>query len=143
MLFFFILSSGSKNFKKKFKGKGDDIKLKVKPKKFSKDFKGDNPLGRKRKANDTQVDDHRKETFKVKKWKSEEESQNGRKGHSKHEKSHKHFPKNNKESQDMTKKGKFGNGKAMKRKLSDGNRSKDFVKKKKSSGPGEHSNGNV
>ncbi|KAL9950331.1 hypothetical protein ACROYT_G042818 [Oculina patagonica] len=131
-------SSGSKSFKKKFKGKGDDIKLKVKPKTFSKDFKGDASLGQKRKASN--VDDHKQKKFKAKKWKGEQESP--QKGHSKQEyenkKSDKHFQKNNKESQSRTGKGKFDSGKAMKRKLSDGGGTKDFVKKMKSSGPGEH-----
>lgn len=137
--------SGSKSFKKKFKGKGDDIKLKVKPKKFSKDFKGDASLGQKRKANN--VDDHKQKKFKAKKWKGEQESPDGKKGQPKqkyeNKKSDKHFQKNDKESQSRTGKGKFDGGKAMKRKLSDGSGSKDFVKKKKLSGPGEHNKGNV
>ncbi|KAJ7388908.1 hypothetical protein OS493_035055 [Desmophyllum pertusum] len=67
-----VCGSGSKSFKKKFKGKGDDIKLKVKPKKFTKDIKGDRSPGQKRKAND--ADDHKKKTFKAKKWKGQEEA---------------------------------------------------------------------
>lgn len=136
-------SSGSKSFKKKFKGKGDDIKLKVKPKKFSKDVKGDNSLGQKRKADN--ADDHKQKKFKAKKWKGEQESEDGRNGHSKQKyeikKKDKHFPKTDKESQNRTEKGKFNHGKAMKRKLNDGG-SKDFVKKKKTSGTGDQNKGN-
>lgn len=142
---FIIFSSGSKSFKKKFKGKGDDIKLKVKPKKFSKDVKGDSSSGQKRKAHN--VDDHGKKKFKAKKWKGEQGSQNGRKGHSKQEKenkkSNKDFSKTDKDSQCRTEHGKFDRNKAMKRKLRDGSGSKDFVKKRKSSSPGEHNKGKI
>lgn len=145
MVLYLYFSSGSKSFKKKFKGKGDDIKLKVKPKKFTKDIKGDHSPGQKRKAND--ADDHKKKTFKAKKWKGQEESQDGRNGHSKwqneNKKSNKVFPKNDKESRNRTEKGKFNSGKGMKRKLSGGSGSKDFAKKKKSFNPGEHNKGNV
>ena len=136
-------SSGLKSFKKKFKGKGDDIKLKVKPKKFSKDVKGDSSPGQKRKAHD--VDDHGKKIFKAKKWKDEQGRQDGRKEHSKQEKgnrkSNRYFSQNDKGSQHRTKHGQFNSGKAMKRKLGDGSGSKDFVKKRKTSGPGEQNKG--
>ncbi|KAJ7369418.1 hypothetical protein OS493_039124 [Desmophyllum pertusum] len=90
--------SGSKSFKKKFKGKGDDIKLKVKPKKFTKDIKGDRSrAATEKKAND--ADDHKKKTFKAKKWKGQEESQDGRNGHSKRQNENK---KSNKVFQKMT-----------------------------------------
>lgn len=128
--------SGSKSFKKKFKGKGDDIKLRVKPKKFSKDVKGDNSPGQKRKAHD--VDDHGKKKFKAKNWKDGQGRPYGRKGHSKQEKenkkSNKDFSKNDKGSLHRTKHGQFN---SRKRKLGEDGGSKAFIKKRKTSGPGE------
>lgn len=139
----YLFVSGSKSFKKKFKGKGDDIKLKVKPKKFSKDVRGDNSPGQKRKAHD--IDDHGKKKFKAKKWKDEQGRQDGRKGHSKQEKenkkSNKDFSKNDKDSQHRTKNGQLNSSRALKRKLGDGSGSKDFVKKRKTSDPGEQNKG--
>jgi len=139
LAYFFF--SGSKSFKKTFKGKGDDIKLKVKPKKFSKDVRGDSSPGQKRKAQD----DHGKKKFKAKKWKDEQGKQDRRKAFSKQEKenkkTNKYFSKNVKDLQHSTKHGQFQNSKAMKRKLGDGSGSKDFVKKRKTSGPGEQSKG--
>lgn len=135
-----FIFSGSKSFKKTFKGKGDEIKFKVKPKKFSKDVRGDSSPGQKRKAQD----DHGKKKFKAKKWKDEQGKQ-GRTAFSKQEKenkkTNKDFSKNVKGSQHRTKPGLFKNSKAMKRKLGDGSRSKDFVKKRKTSGPGEQNKG--
>ena len=139
MLLFYYSYSGFKSFKKKSKGKGDDVKLKVKPKKFLKDVKGDNLPGQKRKSTD--LDEHRQKTFKAKKWKGAQESQDKRQGHTKQEyknkKSYKHFSKNDKESQNRTE------NRTFKRKLNDIGGSKDFVKKKKPSGTGEHDKGNV
>jgi len=139
----YLFFSGSKSFKKKFKGKGDDIKFKVKPKKFSKDVRGDNSPGQKRKAHD--VDDQSKKKFKAKKWKDERGKQDGRKGHAKQEKenkkSNKDFSKNDKDSQHRTKHEQFNSSKATKRKLGDGNGSKDFIKKRKTSQPGEQNKG--
>lgn len=133
-----FIFSGSKSFKKTFKGKGDEIKFKVKPKKFSKDVRGDSSPGQKRKAQD----DHGKKKFKAKKWKDEQGKQD-RTAFSKQEnkKTNKDFSKNVKDSQHSTKPGQFKNSKAMKRKLGDGSRSKDFVKKRKTSGPGEQNKG--
>lgn len=142
MLLFYYYS-GFKSFRKKSKGKGDDVKLKVKPKKFPKDVKGDHSPGQKRKSTD--LDDHRQKTFKEKKWKGAQESQDKRQGHTKLEhknkKGYKNFSKNDKESHNRTENGTFN--KAMKRKLNDIGGSKDFVKKKKPSGTGEHDKGNV
>ena len=135
-----LFFSGSKSFKKKFKGKGDDIKLKVKPKKFSKDVRGDNSPGQKRKAHD--IDDHGKKKFKAKNWKDEQGRQDGRKGHSKQEKenkkSNKDFSKNDKGSRHRTQHGQFN---SSKRKLGQDGGSKGFVKKRKTSGPGEQNKG--
>lgn len=118
------------------------MKLKVKPKKFSKDVKGDNTLGQKRKANDEA--DHSKKQFKTKKWKGEEHSETGKKGFSKAQRENK--KSNNKDFQKHSKgfqKGKFDSDKTRKRKLNDGGGSKDFVnKKRKSSEAGtEHDKG--
>ena len=136
----YLFFSGSKSFKKKFKGKGDDIKLKVKPKKFSKDVRVDNSPGQKRKARD--VDDHGKKKFKEKNWKDEQGRQDGRKGRSKQEKeskkSNKGFSKNDKDSKDRTKQGQFN---SRKRKLGEDGGSKDFIKKRKNSDPGEQNKG--
>lgn len=139
--FAYLFFSGSKSFKKTFKGKGDDIKLKVKPKKFSKDVRGDSSPGQKRKAQD----DHGKKKFKAKKWKDEQGKQDRRKAFSKQEKedkkTNKDFSKNVKDSKHRIKPGQFNRSKAMKRKLGDGSGSKDFVKKRKTSGPGEQNKG--
>ena len=135
-----FIFSESKSFKKKFKGKGDDIKLRVKPKKFSKYVKGDNSPGQKRKAHD--VDDHGKKKFKAKNWKDGQGRQDGRKGHSQQEKenkkSNKDFSKNDKGSLRRTKHGQFN---SSKRKLGEDGGSKAFVKKRKTSGPGEQNKG--
>ena len=120
------------------------MKFKVKPKKFSKDVRGDNSPGQKRKAHD--VDDHGKKKFKAKKWKDEQGKQDERKGHSKQEKenkkSNKNFSKNDKDLLHRTKHGQFNRSKATKRKLGDGDGSKDFVKKRKISRPGQQNEGN-
>ncbi|CAH3116778.1 unnamed protein product [Pocillopora meandrina] len=113
----------SRNFKKKFKGKGDDAKRKFKPKKFSKDFRGENSPGQKRKANDTNADGYRK------KWKGEIGSQDGKKGYRRYDNNDKRFSVNGKGSRNSYVKGNFVGDKAMKRKLSDGKGS-DFGKKK-------------
>ena len=116
--------SASKSFKKKGKGKSDELKLKVRPKKFPKDTKGDNSLGQKRKPN--HAADHTKKQFKSKKWKGEEQNEVGNSGL---------------KSQDRIGKGKFGSSKARKRKLHDDAVSKEFAKKRKSSEAGEHDKG--
>ncbi|XP_066015390.1 pumilio homolog 3 isoform X2 [Pocillopora verrucosa] len=103
----------SRNFKKKFKGKGDDAKRKFKPKKFSKDFRGENSPGQKRKANDTNADGYRK------KWKGEIGSQDGKKGYRRYDNNDKRFSVNGKGSRNSYVKGNFVGDKAMKRKLSD------------------------
>ena len=135
-----LFFSGSKSFKKKFKGKGDDIKLRVKPKTFSKDVRGDNSPGQKRKAHD--VDDHGKKKFKAKNWKDEQGRQDGRKGRSKQEKeiekSDKDFSKNDKDAQHRTKQEQFN---SRKRKLGEGGGSKVFIKKGKYSDAGEQNKG--
>ena len=119
-LYFYFIRS--RNFKKKFKGKGDDAKRKFKPKKFSKDFRGENSPGQKRRANDTNADGYRK------KWKGEIGSQDGKKGYGKG-------------SRNSYVKGNFvGGDKAMKRKFSDGKGS-DFGKKKNFSSSWENKNG--
>ena len=114
--------------------------MKVKPKKFSKDVRGDSSPGQKRKAQD----DHGKKTFKAKKWKDEQGKQD-RTAFSKqgkeNKKTNKDFSKNVKDSKHRIKPGQFNRSKAMKRKLGDGSGSKDFVKKRKTSGPGEQNKG--
>ena len=129
--FYFIRS---RNFKKKFKGKGDDAKRKFKPKKFSKDFRGENSPGQKRKANDTNADGYRK------KWKGEIGSQDGKKGYRRYDNNDKRFSVDGKGSRNSYVKGNFVGDKAMKRKFSDGKGS-DFGKKKNFSSPWENKNG--
>ena len=124
----------SRNFKKKFKGKGDDAKRKFKPKKFSKDFRGENSPGQKRKANDTNADGYRK------KWKGEIGNQDGKKGYRRYDNNDKRFSVNGKGSRKSYVKGNFVGDKAMKRKFSDGKGS-DFGKKKIFSSSWENKNG--
>ena len=107
------------------------MKLKVKPKKFSKDIKSDNSSGQKRKAKD--ADDHRKKQFKAKKWKGEKKTDENENGKS----DPKGFKKTNKESKSRSKNRKFDSSKTRKRKFHDDGGSKDFAKKKKSSEVGE------
>ena len=118
------------------------MKLKVKPKKFPKDAKGNNLLGQKRKANS--AGDHSEKQFKTKKWKGNKQNEAGNKGTSKQEKGSKKRNDRNhsNESQNRTGKGKFDTSKGRKRKFNDNGRSKDFAKKRKSSETGEHDKGN-
>ena len=135
-MFFVLLFSVSKNFKRKGKGKSDDKKLKVKPKTFPKEIKTDSLVGVKRKGNDTDGVGTKK--FKTKKWKGEEQHDTRKKGLLGNEKENKESDskvkqKFIKDSKKKSEKGKFDSDKTRKRKLDADGGQRDSVKKKKSS----------
>ena len=99
-------------------------------------------LGQKRKANSAA--DHREKQFKAKKWKGKEQNEGGNKrfvkqvNESKKSNDRNHSSK----SQNRTGKGKFDSSQARKRKFNEDDRTKDFVKKRKSSETEENDKGN-
>ena len=100
-------------------------------------------LGQKRKANSAA--DHREKQLKTKKWKGKEQNEGGNKRFAKQaNESKKSYDRNlDNKSQNRTGKGKFDSSQARKRKFNDDDRTKDFVKKRKSPETGEHDKGNA
>ena len=99
-------------------------------------------VGQKRKANSAA--DHREKQFKTKKWKGQGQNEGGNKRFAKqaNESKKSNDRNHNNKSQNRTGKGKFDSSQARKRKFNDDDRTKDFVKKRKSSETEEHDKGN-